>query len=477
MFVQLDTEADDLLCTFQSPLSAFSAAVEGLYQISLWNDTVPNADFKVSMSGCGIECSGGVIYDPESKRLFGPAFDRAFKIGEDMCNDGEILVGEEMYAVLQSSPFHPFLTYTKRLCEEWSGTDPLPYYSVAYDIKNPATMLKLLTTVCNRYQAATDGSFRPSPHALSPRPRQPTTTHAQTGTTTGADSKAAGSGSGSGSATGSGAAAGQQTAATAEVPVAPTLTPAEEFSYYLKKRAEPGADIASIDSDIHARWTMPQATTILFSVLFDHVMHDAQKGVWQFKELSKLVRSITKQFDGVVTEQWNLCAFVKPENAVAAGIEFRAQIRAHNASCKPNEPETYFKLNGIGMHAGALTLVPGTDVHWGDCVNTAAKLADDVCTAGQLMMTDTVYQLISTLPAITKLELRALSFMRSGVELKCHEINPAPLPPAPTPAPASTPAVSTAPTTPALDANVSSQPTVSATPTISESAPLGQTTS
>jgi class 3 adenylate cyclase len=109
-----------------------------------------------------------------------------------------------------------------------------------------------------------------------------------------------------------------------------------------------------------------------------------------------------------------------------ACVEFRSRVRANNAKLALTAPsasaalDRFYKLNGIGCHFGPLTLVPGTDVHWGDCVNTAAKLADDVCKGEQMMITETVHQLLmqADAPYLHTLNLKPMTFMRSGAELK-----------------------------------------------------------
>jgi len=44
------------------------------------------------------------------------------------------------------------------------------------------------------------------------------------------------------------------------------------------------------------------------------------------------------------------------------------------------------KVSGFGVHTGQLLHIPGTDIHWGDPVNTASKLGEDLAKKGEIYL-------------------------------------------------------------------------------------------
>ena len=44
----------------------------------------------------------------------------------------------------------------------------------------------------------------------------------------------------------------------------------------------------------------------------------------------------------------------------------------------------------FGVHQGNMIFVPGTDVHWGDPVNTSSKLGQDIAKNGEILITTPV---------------------------------------------------------------------------------------
>merc|ERR1719350_2758386 len=49
-------------------------------------------------------------------------------------------------------------------------------------------------------------------------------------------------------------------------------------------------------------------------------------------------------------------------------------------------------VNGWGIHQGDVLLVPDTDVHWGDPVNTSSKIGQDLADIGEVLISNEVYQ-------------------------------------------------------------------------------------
>jgi len=61
-------------------------------------------------------------------------------------------------------------------------------------------------------------------------------------------------------------------------------------------------------------------------------------------------------------------------------------------------------------------------VHWGDCVNTAAKLGDDTAQQEQILITSLVYDAIKDLVSMRGLRFVPHMQLKSGVELHYVEL-------------------------------------------------------
>merc|ERR1712151_988845 len=83
-------------------------------------------------------------------------------------------------------------------------------------------------------------------------------------------------------------------------------------------------------------------------------------------------------------------AFDDPVSAVTAALEIREQLNAHEHQLG----SPFLLIKGYGIHTGDILIVPGTDVHWGDPVNTASKLGQDLATGGDILISDIVYDAV-----------------------------------------------------------------------------------
>ena len=78
-----------------------------------------------------------------------------------------------------------------------------------------------------------------------------------------------------------------------------------------------------------------------------------------------------------------LWCFKKPVGAL------RATLAASHAVGKAGDA---FQVTGFGMHHGNMLFIEGTDVHWGDPVNTSSKLGQDLARGGELLVSKTVVE-------------------------------------------------------------------------------------
>jgi hypothetical protein len=77
----------------------------------------------------------------------------------------------------------------------------------------------------------------------------------------------------------------------------------------------------------------------------------------------------------------------------------------------------------FGVHTGNMIFVPGTDVHWGDPVNTSSKLGQDIAKNGEILITTPVYKAVECLPAFKDIEFAPRKFTKSQVEFTCFVVH------------------------------------------------------
>jgi class 3 adenylate cyclase len=109
-----------------------------------------------------------------------------------------------------------------------------------------------------------------------------------------------------------------------------------------------------------------------------------QKGVEAMLRVLNGIRTLLApvfaefQADVLESHAVYLVTFESSEEALRCALAVRAEIMLHNAKLRrENRDSEVIPMGGTGLHVSELLLVPGTDIHWGDAVNTASKLSDD----------------------------------------------------------------------------------------------------
>lgn len=87
-------EADDLIAIFPGPIEAVQAAIQMQVVTQALNRSLPEADDHVRMC-IGVESGPLLKLDDDA---FGDTVNVAFKLGEDVADPGEILLGPNAYA-------------------------------------------------------------------------------------------------------------------------------------------------------------------------------------------------------------------------------------------------------------------------------------------------------------------------------------------------------------------------------------------
>lgn len=156
--------------------------------------------------------------------------------------------------------------------------------------------------------------------------------------------------------------------------------------------ALPPAALAELDAGLQ-RAHMRPASVLMFEIVPTSAEPSAERAALRRRAFMRdSMRGVLRAAGGTELEDV-LWTFESPAAAVAAAVAGRAAVargREH-ATCD---------VRGWGVHHGSLLLVPGTDVHWGDPVNTASKLGQDIASDGQILISDAVFRSLSQLDVV-----------------------------------------------------------------------------
>lgn len=106
-----------------------------------------------------------------------------------------------------------------------------------------------------------------------------------------------------------------------------------------------------------------------------------------------------------------LAVFLQAHQAVDAAVAINAAIQA-------TDTEAQFSV-AMGIDIGRILLIPGQDC-FGDAVNIAYKLGEDIARAGEILVTDKLRQALTILEGI-RLDEQRLSV--SGLEIVAHLVS------------------------------------------------------
>eukprot|EP00547_Thalassionema_nitzschioides_P004212 CAMPEP_0194217550 /NCGR_PEP_ID=MMETSP0156-20130528/21591_1 /TAXON_ID=33649 /ORGANISM="Thalassionema nitzschioides, Strain L26-B" /LENGTH=521 /DNA_ID=CAMNT_0038946633 /DNA_START=44 /DNA_END=1606 /DNA_ORIENTATION=+ len=156
----------------------------------------------------------------------------------------------------------------------------------------------------------------------------------------------------------------------------------------LAKRHDPNLhleELQTLDTDIAKNYSTSNQTVVMFAMKeADH--NDPYDSLVYKEKALNLLRTVFSQYDGVECEE-ELWIFPNPSDAVLAVLDAKDAIQERN-QCYDDDK---IDITGWGIHMGTMLVIPNTDIHWGDPVNTASKLGQDLATNGDLIITDKVY--------------------------------------------------------------------------------------
>jgi len=108
--------------------------------------------------------------------------------------------------------------------------------------------------------------------------------------------------------------------------------------------------------------------------------------------------------------------FETPASAINCAIHINQEL--HAANLKLDDEAASIRVS-IGIETGKILLVPGKDL-FGDCVNIAAKLGEDLAEPSEILIAERAAE---RLPDSMKQHLAAKTFRISGVEITALSID------------------------------------------------------
>ena len=142
-------------------------------------------------------------------------------------------------------------------------------------------------------------------------------------------------------------------------------------------------------------------------------------------EALDLLRPVLDRFNAIPLEDV-LYVFENAEDAMDACLAAKAALDEDNQR-RRGRGEDIIEISGFGMHTGNIIFVEGTDVHWGDPVNTSSKLGQDVAKGGAILATHVVHSKLSASGSRFSSGPIALKYVPftirvSKVDLECYEV-------------------------------------------------------
>ncbi|KNC52804.1 uncharacterized protein AMSG_08695 [Thecamonas trahens ATCC 50062] len=184
----------------------------------------------------------------------------------------------------------------------------------------------------------------------------------------------------------------------------------------LVDRLAAGTTVSALDAKLADEFMVSVAAVLLIGMDFASV--SASSGVPAtlalVHSLSGLLATVAKRYGGTPLEEF-IFLFPDVDAGYAAGLAIRAALVEYSMA-HPNAPAP---LTGLALHTGSMLIVPGTNVHWGDPLNTASKLAEDSASSAEFLVTQAAARLLASRAGATFVER---SFVVSKVELPCVEV-------------------------------------------------------
>jgi class 3 adenylate cyclase len=157
----------------------------------------------------------------------------------------------------------------------------------------------------------------------------------------------------------------------------------------------------------------------------------AQRGIDEMLKLLVVIRSVLAplfiEFGAEVYEAHSifLAMFSSAEDALRCSFATRVTIVRHNAKAiEEHRERDVIPIGGAGIHVSDVLVVPMTDIHWGDAVNLAGRLAlDDQNKSHDIMISSEAKSEVEATPSGSDFASRVFVFTSSTFVLEKELVN------------------------------------------------------
>ena len=206
------------------------------------------------------------------------------------------------------------------------------------------------------------------------------------------------------------------------LPMEAKLVETDDLRYLPKQlglfasRHNPNTDLSTVDKSIADQFKTN------FTALMYHL--DLESGAEEYgatqlivlKAIAlSLLRPVFEKYHAIELEP-ELFVFHEASEAVLAVLDAKVVIAHYNASLKEVDKKDSLTIHGWGIHHGTMIFVDGTDIHWGDPVNTASKLGQDLATNGDLLISKSVEEIVVNDASCKGVHFESRLLKRSGVD-------------------------------------------------------------
>ena len=183
------------------------------------------------------------------------------------------------------------------------------------------------------------------------------------------------------------------------------------------------AEEKDLEAEIWRAYGAEKAVLVLDMSGFSRVVrrHGIVHYLAMVRRMQIVTRPLVLQHGGAVVkyEADNLFAtYDSVGDAVSSAVAIRGSFEAIN----PHTPDERDIHVSIGIAWGKILLVPDDD-YFGDAVNIASKLGEDLASQGEILLAESVHEL---LPASHPWTLTPVVFSISGLELKAWAVTTPP---------------------------------------------------
>jgi class 3 adenylate cyclase len=179
------------------------------------------------------------------------------------------------------------------------------------------------------------------------------------------------------------------------------------------------ADLKRHDDMIKGKYQQDKVV-LMFEFEYENATETQQRIALKFGCLD-LFKNIFQKYNAVGAEDV-LYIFDDPVSAVLTAVTCRKLLNEENRKHEGNGDKPMVTIKGFGVHIGSMLFVPGTDIHWGDPVNTSSKLGQDLAEGGEIIISNETYEKVKSDPRIGCLTLEPAELERSKVVFKCFKV-------------------------------------------------------